>query len=122
MPMTTQAVDRRRVGRRSIPGVSGTLHRPGDVAVLDVGLYGLAIETAADLEVGRRYFLEVRHGNAVASVEVAVCWTSVRMMSRERGRLLPLTRAGVAFTEVVLDEHDGGIWRWILPDANATAH
>ena len=87
--------------------------------VLDVGLYGLQIETAAELVVGRRYCLEVRHGKWVACVEVAVCWASVSRMERSRGAMVPMTRAGVQFTDIVCDE-EAGIWSWMLVPAAAS--
>ena len=105
--------ERRRVGRRAIRGVEATLRTPGDVKVIDVGVFGLSIETAADLAPGSRVFLELRHGGHRASVEVDVRWRSVSQVVRSRGTLIPLSRAGVQFSEIYRDR-SGGIWDFIL--------
>ena len=113
--------ERRRVGRRPIRGVEATLRTPGDVKVIDVGVFGMAIETAADLPPGSKLFLELRHGSHKASVEVQVRWRSVSQVVRTRGTLVPLSRAGVEFSEIYRDRA-GGIWDFILvPAAGAGA-
>ena len=116
---TTAGQERRRVGRHPIRGVEGTLRAPGDVKVLDVGLFGLAVQAAGELPVGETLCLELRHGNARVNVEVEVRWTSVSQVVRDRGRLLPLSTAGVEFRDIYR-EGDSGIWEWIaVPDAAA---
>jgi hypothetical protein len=91
---------------------------PGDVRVLDVGIYGLAIEAPADLDVGRPVCLEMRHERHTVNVEGVVRWCAAQRMVRERGKFLPLLRAGVEFREIHRDEA-GGIWDWIMvPDAD----
>jgi len=109
----TAGSDRRRVGRRPIPGVVATLRAPGDVRVLDVGVFGLQIEATDELPAGRQLFLELRHGGDTANVEVAVRWSSVSQVVRDRGTLRPLSRAGVEFSEIYR-ERIGGIWDYIL--------
>jgi hypothetical protein len=99
------------VERRPIPGIVATLHTPGDVRVLDLCVYGMSLEAAADVEVGGTFCLEMRHGVHRANVEVAVRWRSVSRMERRRGRLLPVSRVGVEFLEVLRDP-PGGIWDW----------
>lgn len=115
---STGGKERRRVGRRSVPGIEATLRAPGDVKVLDLGIYGLAIEApAADLDIGRPVHLEMRHGRHTVNVEGVVRWCSAQRMVRERGKFLPLLRAGVEFREIHR-ERDGGIWDWIMvPEA-----
>ena len=100
-----------------MPGIEASLRSPGDVKVLDVGLYGMAIEApAADLDIGRPVCLEMRHGRHVVSVEGVVRWCSAQRMVRERGKFLPLLRAGLEFREIHRDD-EGGIWEWIMvPD------
>jgi hypothetical protein len=110
--MLRNQTDRRRVARHAIPGVEATLHTPKDVHVLDVGLYGLAIEVPADLTVESRICLELCHGNDVANVEVAVRWCSVSRMEGARGTLVPVSKAGVEFRDI-LTEGSAGIWDWI---------
>ena len=105
--------DRRRVERRSIPGIEATLRAPGDVKVVDVSLYGMSIEAVGELDVGRTVCLEVRHGKHRANVEVAVRWRSVFRVERARHALLPVCRAGVEFVDVHRDA-SGGIWDWVM--------
>ena len=115
---TTAGLERRRVGRHPIRGVEGTLRTPGDVKVLDVGLYGLSVQAAAILPVGETLCLELRHGAARVNVEVAVRWSSVSQMVRQRGTLVPLSTAGVEFRDIYRED-DGGIWDWIAVPENA---
>jgi hypothetical protein len=110
--------ERRRVERRSIPGIEATCRSPGDVRVIDVSLYGMSIETAGDLEVGRSLCLEVRHGKHRANVEVAVRWQSACRVERARNALLPVWRAGVEFVDVYR-ESNGGIWDWVMVPGSA---
>jgi len=105
--------ERRRVGRRAIPGIEATLRAPGDVKVLDLGVFGMAIEAIADVEPGSTVFLELKHGGHTANVEVAVRWRSVGRVVRDRGTLMPLARAGVEFREVYRDR-PGGIFDYIM--------
>jgi hypothetical protein len=52
-------------------------------------------------------------------VEGVVRWCAAQRMVRERGKFLPLLRAGVEFREIHRDEA-GGIWDWIMvPDADS---
>lgn len=112
--MTSTAGDeRRRVGRHAIPGVEGTLRRPGDVRVLDVGLFGVSIEAASDVAVGDRMCLELRHGPHRVSVEAEVRWCSFSRVERDRNRLVPVAVAGLEFREILREPDDGGIWSWI---------
>ena len=111
--MSDAAANRRRVARRQVPGIEATLRTPGDVTVLDVSLYGLAIEAAAELAVGDSICLEVRHRAQRANVEATVRWCSVSRVVRQRGSLVPLSTAGVEFREVYRDG-GGGIWDWIM--------
>ena len=118
---TTAGSERRRVGRHPIRGVEGTLRTPGDVRVLDVGVYGLQMQAAADLPVGETLCLELRRGHARVNVEVEVRWVSVTQMVRDRGTFVPLATAGVQFRDIYRD-NDGGIWDWIaVPEAPADA-
>jgi PilZ domain-containing protein len=105
--------NRRRVERRSVPGIEATLNAPGDVRVLDLAIYGMAIEAPADLEVGKKVFLEVRHGKHRANVEVAVRWRTVSRVQRTERSLVPVSRAGVEFVDI-FREDEGGIWDWIM--------
>jgi hypothetical protein len=105
--------ERRRVGRRPIPGIEATLRAPGDVKVIDVGVFGMAIEAPADLAPGERIFLELRHGKHTANVEVKVRWQKVAQVVRARDTFVPVSRAGVEFSEVYR-EQTGGIWDFIL--------
>jgi hypothetical protein len=119
--MELVGLDRRRVARHPIPGVEATLHAPRDVKVLDVGLYGLAIEAHANLAVDTRICLELRHGDDVANVEATVRWCSVSRMDRVRGTFVPFSRAGVEFCDI-LREGEAGIWDWIcVPPAEQPA-
>jgi hypothetical protein len=105
--------NRRRVERRSVSGIEATLNAPGDVKVLDLATYGMAIEAPADLEVGKRVFLEVRHGRYRANVEVAVRWRTVSRVHRTERSLVPVSRAGVEFVDIYREE-EGGIWDCIM--------
>ena len=109
----TDGSERRRVGRRAIPGIEATLRAPGDVRVLDLGVFGMAIEAAADVEPGSTVFLELKHGGHTANVEVAVRWRSFGRVVRDRGTLMPMARAGVEFREIYRDR-PGGIFDYIL--------
>jgi hypothetical protein len=105
--------ERRCAARRAIPAVEATLRSPGDVKVLDVSVFGMAIEAPEALLPGERLCLELRHGRQVANVEVAVRWSSVGRVARERGTLVPVSRAGVEFADIYR-EQSGGIWDCIL--------
>jgi hypothetical protein len=104
--------NRRRVARHPIPGVEATLRAPSDVKVLNLSLFGLALEAPAHLPVGSRVCLELRHGNDRVNVEVAVRWSSVFRMERLRGTFVPISRAGVVFCDIHR-EAAAGIWEWI---------
>lgn len=104
--------ERRRAARRAIPGIEGSLRAPGDVRVLDLSLYGMSIEVAADLEVGSTVCMELRHGPHRANVEVAVRWRALGRMERGHRRFVPVSRAGVEFVDVYR-EGPAGIWDWI---------
>ncbi len=107
------ASDRRRAARRHIPGIEATLRTPGDVKVLDVSLFGAAIEAPAELEVGDSVCLEMRHGQQRANVEAAVRWCSVSRVVRQRGSLVPVSTVGVEFRDIYRSG-DTGIWDWIM--------
>ena len=113
--MSDLGVDRRRHLRASITEISGTLHSPGDVEVLDLSLSGMAIEAAAELEAGDHCFLELRHQGHSVSMEVEVRWASVLRMERVRDTFLPVFRAGVAFLEI-LPDREGGLFEWLVVD------
>jgi hypothetical protein len=114
------AADRRRYHRARIPGLVGTLHSPGDVEVLDLSVGGLAFEAAQELSPGDRCFLELHHETSSASVEIEICWSSVRRVERTRGTLKPVFRAGGVFRDI---QHDrpGGVLDWILIDPSQSA-
>lgn len=113
-----EGAERRRVGRRAIPSVVATLRTPGDVKVIDVGVFGLAIEANVELPKGERVCLELRHGSQVANVEATVRWSSVSRVARDRGTLVPVSRAGVQFSDIYRDRQ-GGIWDYILVPGDA---
>ena len=110
---SVRGLDRRRVERFSVPGIEATLNAPGDVRVLDLAMYGMAIEAPADLEVGNNVFLEVRHGKHRANIEVAVRWRTVSRVQRTERSLVPVSRAGVEFVDIFREE-EGGIWDLIM--------
>jgi hypothetical protein len=114
-PDTGDVADRRRFHRARIPRLSGTLHSPGDVDVLDLGLAGLAFEAAAELAPGDHCFLELHHQTASVAVEVEIRWCSVLRMERLRGSFRPVFRAGGAFVEIQRDQA-GGILDWLIVD------
>ncbi len=111
----TDSADRRRHHRARIEGLSGTLHSPGDVQVLDLSVAGVSFEAAEELAPGTRCYLELRHETFTASVEVEVRWASVRRVERTRGTLKPVFRAGGAFRDVQRDR-PGGILDWLFVD------
>lgn len=113
--MTGQSSDRRRHLRANISEISGTLHSPGDVEVLDLSLSGMAIEAATELEKGDRCFLELRHHGHSVSLEVEVRWASVLRVERLRDTFMPVFRAGVAFLEV-LPDREAGLFEWLVVD------
>lgn len=102
----------RRHGRHTIEGIVGTLRAPGDVEVRDVGLYGMSLRVAGELEVGDRHFLELQHHGHKVNVEVEIRWVVVHRKS-ERGQVETACHAGVEFIDIHRDD-TGGIWDWIL--------
>jgi hypothetical protein len=109
----SNATNRRRVERRHISDIEATLRTPGDVTIVDVGLFGLGILAPAELSVGSSVCLEVRHGHQTANLEGTVCWCSVSHSVWQKGNFVPVTTAGIEFREILRDS-EGGIWDWIM--------
>jgi hypothetical protein len=109
----------RRCQRHCVPGISGTLGSPGDVQVLDLSLFGMAFESPRPLRVGERCFLELRHDRHAVSVEVAIRWCATPA-DRGPSQRTPF-RIGACFVDILRDEMDSGIWRWIDIDPENAA-
>lgn len=117
---TDRWYDRRRGARRVIPGIEATLRSPGDVRVLDVSLTGLATEVPGELAPGQHCFISLRHDRHTVMVETVVKWAGVNRMERRFGRLIPMYRAGMVFVDIERED-SGGIWDWILTEAEEQA-
>ena len=112
----------RRCERHRVPGISGTLGAPGDVRVLDLSLFGMAFESPSPLRVGERCFIELRHDRHSVSVELAIRWCSSRPRTEKNEKTGESSyRVGACFVDILRDESDSGIWRWIEIDPQARA-
>ncbi len=97
--------ERRRHRRYDVRGVRGVLVFPMRLEVLNMSLTGMAVESRAPLEIGRRYDLELRDGDRTIPLNVEVQWCHlVRTEHAEQSdEVSPVYRAGLDFSHVLND-------------------
>ncbi len=86
--------------------VKGTLHLSADAKILNMSLTGMAVETDAQMKVGRTYSLTLRHGNEHAlRMAGSVVWCHLRGLRRnETGDTRTVYEAGICFQEALTDQ------------------
>lgn len=100
---------RRGFERIPVETVTGTLHTPGDLEILDLSRTGLAFATAERLEQGSDYDVELRHRGQPVQVGINVRWVR---KAEAAGKEPTRYRVGAAFVSV-LSKSDTGIWDFI---------
>lgn len=100
---------RRGFERIPVDTLTGTLHTPGDIEVLDLSRTGMSFATAERLEQGADYDVELRHRGQPVTLEINVRWVRP---AEPAGKEPPRFRVGAEFVSV-LAKSDTGIWDWI---------
>ncbi len=95
--------DRRRSARHVVQNVNGTLHFSADARIINMSLTGMAVETDAQLRVGRTYSLSLRHGSDQAlRLSGTVVWCHLRSLRRTGStETRPVYEAGIHFDQAL---------------------
>jgi len=101
---------RRGYERIPVGTVTGTLHTPGDIEVLDLSRTGMAFATVERLDEGADYEIELRHREQPVKLVVSVRW--VKKAETADGARAGY-HVGAEFISV-LQKTSTGIWDWIL--------
>ncbi len=97
--------DRRRSARHEVHDVTGTLHFSAEARIMNMSLTGMAVETDAQLRLGRMYSLTLRHGDEPAlRLSGKVVWCHLRTLKKSGGsEPRPVYEAGVQFDEALTE-------------------
>ncbi len=97
--------DRRRSARHEVHDVTGTLHFSAEARIMNMSLTGMAVETDAQLRLGRKYSLTLRHGDdPELRLSGKVVWCHLRTLRRSGGsETRPVYEAGVQFDEALTE-------------------
>lgn len=101
---------RRGYERIPVGTVTGTLHTPGDIEVLDLSRTGVAFAAVERLDEGTDYEIELRHREQPVKLVVSVRWVKETETAEGAGAVY---RVGAEFI-TVLQKTSTGIWDWIL--------
>lgn len=96
------AEDQRQHPRYELQGIGGMLRFDMDAWVLNLSLDGMALETSAWLNVGKRYRMKVGAGDDVLELDGTVVWC--RLLGRGRGGGGPVYQAGVHFADTLSEK------------------
>lgn len=90
--------ERRRLGRREVDGIEGSLFSTSDAKIVDISVDGLSIETTRSLRVGLQIPLSIGWRRRAMPLQGEVVWCSlVGTWRNELSDVLPVYRAGVRF-------------------------
>jgi hypothetical protein len=103
----THGRERRRSPRHPVRDVKGTLHLSSEAKILNMSLTGMAVETDAQMKVGRTYALTLRHGDEPSlRMSGSVVWCHLRGLRRgDAGETKTVYEAGICFDEALTDQH-----------------
>jgi hypothetical protein len=90
--------ERRRLARREVDGIDGSLFATSDAKIVDISVDGLSIETTRSLRVGLQIPLSIGWRRRAMPLQGEVVWCSlVGTWRNELSDVLPVYRAGVRF-------------------------
>ncbi len=101
----------RRETRFPVDGIQGSLHRPGDLRVINLSRSGIAFATFHRVTVGDSYFVEIRYRSQAVSVEIELRWCFRQPDTEPNEPSLYL--AGGRLVDIVRDDPEG-LWRGLL--------
>ncbi len=95
--------ERRRALRYPVEDVRGTLVVTASAKILNMSLTGMAVESNANLRVGRSYVLRLTHGEAVGpELSGTVVWCHLRATRPvDAGNRAPIYEAGLQFDRML---------------------
>ena len=98
--------ERRRSPRHPVQNVKGTLHLSADAKILNMSLTGMAVETDAQMKVGRTYSLTLKHRDDTAlRLAGSVVWCHLRGLRKsDAGETRTVYEAGICFQEALTDQ------------------
>ncbi|MGB6367454.1 MAG: hypothetical protein WBG93_11560 [Thermoanaerobaculia bacterium] len=92
------STERRRLGRREVDGIDGSLYATSDAKIVDISVDGLSIETTRSLRVGLQIPLSIGWRRRAMPLQGEVIWCAlVGTWRNELSDVLPVYRAGVRF-------------------------
>jgi len=99
----SHARERRRSARHVVQDVNGILHLSADAKIVNMSLTGMAVETHAQLRVGRTYSLSLRHGDDhTLHLSGTVVWCHLRGLRKSGStETRPVYEAGIQFDEAL---------------------
>ncbi|MGB5889829.1 MAG: hypothetical protein WBH75_07610 [Thermoanaerobaculia bacterium] len=90
--------ERRRLGRREVDGIDGSLYATSDAKIVDISVDGLSSETTRSLRVGLQIPLSLGWRRRAMPLQGEVIWCAlVGTWRNELSDVLPVYRAGVRF-------------------------
>lgn len=91
--------ERRRSERHAVQGVKGTLHLSASAKIVNMSMTGMAVETDAQIRVGRRYSITLNHASDVTiHLAGSVVWCRLRDTCPTEGEAAgPVYEAGFKF-------------------------
>ena len=96
--------EKRRAPRFDVDDVTGSLTLALDVRVRNLSVSGMAVETSAQLTVGRRYRFRLRYGETDLPLAGRVSWSFLASTRHnESGEIEPVYRAGIEFEDMLTD-------------------
>jgi len=95
---------RRRHPRHQVHDVRGTFPLQFEVAVLNMSLTGLAVESRRPLEVGREYELTLQTGREEVHLKAEVQWDHLVRTERSGSEVFPVYQSGLDFRSVLDDK------------------
>jgi len=98
--------ERRRAPRYPVRDVHGTLILSASATILNMSLTGMAVESRANLRVGRRYRLQLSRGDGgPITLAGTVVWCHLReTRGGDDGERAPVYEAGIAFQDVLSEK------------------
>ncbi|MBZ5588834.1 MAG: PilZ domain-containing protein [Acidobacteriia bacterium] len=99
----SQFRERRRSERHIVRGVKGTLHLSANARIVNMSITGMAVETNAQMRVGRKYSITFRHADdATLRLAGSVVWCRMRDTSQtDGGAATPVYAAGFRFDQAL---------------------
>ncbi len=97
--------ERRRSARFEVDGLNGRFQFTLDVAITNLSLSGMAVETSARLGVHRQYTFKVSDGGQEVTLPGTVAWCVLDTTRKDNnGNIHPVYRAGIRFGDVLTEQ------------------